>query len=171
VHFQQIAIAFPALLYAIVRYPRVRTWAAGGLIFAMLPWNVLGSTLLSGCAPLLAGTLGALVLGRRAGLVAAGCAAAVVLSLLLFALVGLGPPPVHFVPRAYPPNALAELSWGDFSHLSLMRPSLMMQWLRVPTMLGLAFALAALVRIAFDGASLGRRATIPSPEIAPAGAR
>jgi Glycosyltransferase family 87 len=171
VHFQQIAVAFPALLYAIVRYPRVRTWAAGGLIFAMLPWNVLGSTLLSGCAPLLAGTLGAHVLGRRAGLVAAVCAAAVVLSLLLFALVGLGPPPVHFVPRVYPGNALAELSWGDFSHLSLMRPSLMMQWLRVPTMLGLAFGLAALVRIAFDAALLRRRATIAAPEIAPAGAR
>ena len=171
VHFQQIAVAFPAILYAIVRYPRVRALAASGLVFAMIPWNVLGSTLLSGCAPLVAGIAGALTLGRRGGLLVAAGAAVIVLSLLGLALIGFGPAPVHFVAGNYPAGALAEVSWGDFSHTALMRPSLMMHWLRLPTMVGLACALAALVRVAFDGAVLPQRAPLAAPEIAPAAAR
>ena len=31
VHFQQLAIAFPAILYVYARYPQVRALAAGGL--------------------------------------------------------------------------------------------------------------------------------------------
>ena len=76
-------------------------------------------------------------------------AAVIGFSLLALALAGLGPPPAHFVPHAYPPGALAEASWGDFSRSTLMRPSLMMQWLRVPTLVGIACGLAALLRVAY----------------------
>jgi len=152
VHFQQLAAAFPAILYAVVRYPRVRTLAVSGLAFAMIPWNVMGSNLLAGLSPLVAGTFGAMTVGRRAGLVFALCAACIGFSLLLLALWGFGPAPVHFVARPYPPDALAELSWGDFSRSVLMRPSFMMQWLRVPTMAGLACGLAAVAWAAFGDA-------------------
>jgi hypothetical protein len=172
VHFQQVAIAFPALLFAFVHYPRVRTFAAGGLAFAMIPWNVLGSTVLSGCAPLLAGTFGAMALGRRAGLVITFGALTIVLSLLALALLGFGPPTAHFVARAYPASGLAELSWGDFSHATLMRPSLMMEWLRFPTIAGLGCGLFALVRIAFERAPApARTRATAAAEIAPAGVR
>jgi hypothetical protein len=163
VHFQQLAVAFPAILYAFVRYPRVRTLAASGLAFAMIPWNVMGSNVLAGLAPLVAGTFGAITVGRRAGLLFALCAACIGFSLLLLAVWGLGPAPVHFVPRAYPPNALAELSWGDFSRGVLMRPSLMMQWLRVPTMAGLACGLAAVAWAAFGDAVRAGRAPLRAP--------
>jgi hypothetical protein len=152
VHFQQIAVAFPAILYVSLRYPRVRTLASTGLAFAMIPWNVLGASALAGFAPLLAGGFGALTLGRRAGLVFALCAACIVLSVVGLAVAGLGPPPAHFVPHAYPPNSLAELSWGDFSRATLMRPSAMMQWLRLPTLAGLACGLLAIGAVAFGAA-------------------
>ena len=58
----------------------------------------------------------------------------------------------HFVARAYPPNALAELSWGDFSRVALARPSVMMQWLRIPTMAGLACGLLSIAWAAFGDA-------------------
>jgi hypothetical protein len=149
VHFQQLAVAFPAILYVFARYPQVRALAAGGLALAMIPWNVMSSTVLAGLSPLLAGTFGWLTVGRRGGLVFSAGAALIGFSLLALALAGLGPPPAHFVPHAYPPGALAEASWGDFSRSTLMRPSLMMQWLRVPTLLGIACGLAAIVRVAY----------------------
>jgi hypothetical protein len=152
VHFQQIAVAFPAILYVAVRYPRVRALASSGLAFAMIPWNVVGASMLTGLAPLLVGGFGALMLSRRAGLVFAVGAACVVLSVIGLAIAGLGPAPVHFVPYAYPPGSLAELSWGDFSRASLMRPSVMMQWLRLPTLAGLACGLLAIGAVAFGEA-------------------
>jgi hypothetical protein len=158
VHFQQLAVAFPAILYACGRYPRVRTLAVSGVAFAMIPWNVMGSSVLAGLSPLVAGTFGAMTVGRRAGLVYAVSAAGIGFSLLLLAVWGFGPAPVHFVAQAYAPDSLAELSWGDFSRTVLMRPSIMMQWLRVPTMTGLACGLAAVAWAAF-----GRRMTAAVP--------
>ena len=158
VHFQQLAVAFPAIVYVLVRYPHVRTLAASGLALAMIPWNVMGSTVLAGLSPLLVGTFGALALGRRAGLAFAVSAACIGFSLLALALGGLGPPHVDFVAKSYPPDSLAELSWGDFSRAALMRPSLMMQWLRLPTLFGLACGLLAIVRVAY-----GERSTASSP--------
>jgi glycosyl transferase family 87 len=157
VHFQQLAIAFPAILYVYARYPHVRTLAASGLALAMIPWNVMSSSVLAGLSPVLAGTFGWLTLGRRAGLVLSAAAALIGFSLLAFALAGLGPPPAHFVAHAYPPGALAEASWGDFSRSTLMRPSLMMQWLRLPTLLGIACGLAAIVRVAYGDVLRSRR--------------
>ncbi len=81
------------------------------------------------------------------------------LSLLALALLGFGPPPNHFTAHAYPPDGLAESSWGDFSRAALMRPSLLMQWLRLPTLVGLACGLVAIVRVAYAGA-LPQRVTI-----------
>jgi hypothetical protein len=158
VHFQQLAIAFPAVLYVYARYPQVRALAASGLALAMIPWNVMSASLLAGLSPLLTGAFGALTIGRRAGLVLGGAAGLIGFSLLALALAGLGPPTAHFVPHAYPPGALAEASWGDFSRSTLMRPSLMMQWLRVPTVLGLACGLAAIVRAAYGDALRARGA-------------
>ncbi len=152
VHFQQIAVAFPAILYVAVRDPRVRAPAIAGLALAMIPWNVMGSSVLAGFAPLLAGGLGGLTLGRRAGIVFAIGAAGVVCSVVVLAALGLGPAPVHFVPHVYPPDALAELSWGEFSRAALMRPSAMMQWLRLPTFAGLACGLVAIAAVAYGDA-------------------
>ncbi|MEA2721560.1 MAG: hypothetical protein QOJ39_3424 [Candidatus Eremiobacteraeota bacterium] len=149
VHFQQLAVAFPAIVYVLVRYPQIRTLAASGLALAMIPWNVMGASLLAGVSPLLVGAFGALTVGRRAGLVLAAAAACIGFSLLAFALTGLGPATIDFVAKTYPPDSLAELSWGDFSHAALMRPSLMMQWLRLPTLAGLACGLLAIVRVAY----------------------
>jgi hypothetical protein len=151
VHFQQLAVAFPAILYVFARYPQARALAAGGLALAMIPWNVMSSTVLAGLSPVLAGAFGWLTVGRRGGLVFSAGAAVIGFSLLALALAGLGPPPAHFVPHAYPPSALAEASWGDFSRSTLMRPSLMMQWLRLPTLIGLACGLASIVRVAYAG--------------------
>jgi Glycosyltransferase family 87 len=166
VHFQQLAVAFPAIAYVLVRYPRVRALAACGLAFAMVPWNVMGSTVLAGAAPLLTGTFGALTLGRRAGLVLAAGAACIGFSLLALALGGWGPASVHFVPASYPPDSLAELSWGDFSRAALMRPSLMMQWLRLPTLVGLACGLLAVARAAYGERSVARGARRARPAAA-----
>jgi hypothetical protein len=74
-------------------------------------------------------------------------------SLLVLALAGLGPAPAHFVARSFPPNALAESSWGNYSHAVLARPSLLVQWLRLPTLLGLALGLFAMTRAAFGEAA------------------
>jgi hypothetical protein len=168
VHFQQLAIAFPAILYVYVRYPQVRALAAGGLALAMIPWNVMSSSLLTGLSPLLAGTFGALTIGRRAGLALSAAAALIGLSLLAFALAGLGPPPAHFVPHAYPPGALAEATWGDFSRATLMRPSLMMHWLRLPTLVGLACGLAAIVHAAYGDALRSAAAKRRAPALSAA---
>jgi hypothetical protein len=158
VHFQQITVALPAILYVALRAPQVRRLAITGVMLAMIPWNVMGAGLLAGAAPVLTGTLGALTLGRRQGLVFAAAGASLVLSVVVFAALGLGPQTAHFVPHAYPPNALAELSWGDFSRTALMRPSPMMQWLRLPTLTGLACGLVAIVRAAFGDATERARA-------------
>jgi hypothetical protein len=165
VHFQQLAVAFPAIVYVFVRYPHVRTLAASGLAFAMIPWNVMGSTILAGLSPLLAGAFGALTIGRRAGLVFAVSAACIGFSLLALALTGLGPAHVDFVAKPYPPNSLAELSWGDFSRAALMRPSLMMQWLRLPTLAGLACGLLAIVRVAYGRQSAANGANAADPAL------
>jgi hypothetical protein len=149
VHFQQLMIAFPAVLYVWARYPRVRTLAATGLALAMIPWNVISSTVLAGLSPLLVGTFGNVALGRRGGVLLALVAAGIGFSLLALALLGFGPAPVHFVAHAYPPGGLAETSWGDFSRAILMRPSLLMQWLRLPTLIGLACGLVAIARAAY----------------------
>ncbi len=170
VHFQQLAIAFPAVLYVYARNPQVRTLAASGLALAMIPWNVMSSTVLAGLSPLLAGTFGWLTVGRRGGLVFTAVAALIGFSLLAFAIAGLGPPPAHFVPHAYPPGALAEASWGDFSRSTLMRPSLMMQWLRIPTLLGIACGLAAIVRVAYAGPLRSRAAQPRAATVARAAA-
>jgi hypothetical protein len=164
VHFQQIAVAFPAILYVAVRNPRVRTLALSGVALAMIPWNVMGTSVLAGVAPLLAGGFGALTLGRRASLVLAVGAACIVLSVVGLAAAGLGPAQAHFVPHAYPPGALAELSWGDFSRAALMRPSVMMEWLRLPTLAGLGCGLLSIVAAAYGEAV--RRAASPAPAAA-----
>jgi len=169
VHFQQIAVAFPAIVYVAVRNPRVRTLASTGLALAMIPWNVMGASVLAGLAPLLAGGFGALTLGRRAGLALGVGAACVVLSVVGLAVAGFGPAPVHFVPHAYPPGALAELSWGDFSRAALMRPSAMMQWLRLPTLAGLACGLLAIVAVAYG--KTVRSAALPAPAAVAGAAR
>jgi len=161
VHVQQLAAAFPAGLYACVHFPRVRAVTASGIALAMIPWNVVGSSALAGCAPLLVGAFAALRLGPRAGLLLAAGAAGIELSLLVLATAGLGPSEAHFVARSYPPNALAEVSWGDFSRAALMRASPLMQWLRVPTLLGFACMLGAIAYAALRGASFQPR-TEPS---------
>ncbi|HEV2741123.1 MAG TPA: glycosyltransferase 87 family protein [Candidatus Elarobacter sp.] len=165
VHFQQLAIAFPAILYVFARYPHVRALAAGGLALAMIPWNVMSSSVLAGLSPVLAGAFGWLTVGRRAGLALSAAAALIGFSLLAFALAGLGPPPAHFVPHGYPPGALAEASWGDFSRSTLMRPSLMMQWLRLPTLAGIACGLAAIVRVAYGDVLRSRGAALRAPAV------
>jgi len=85
----------------------------------------------------------------------------------MLATFGLGPTEAHFVARTYPPNALAELSWGDFSRVALARPSVMMQWLRIPTIAGLACGLIALAWAAFGDLAPARR-TVRSAPGAPA---
>ena len=90
VHFQQLAVAFPAILYVFARYPQVRTLAASGLALAMIPWNVMSATVLAGLSPLLAGTFGWLTVGRRGGLVFSAGAAVIGFSLLALALAGPG---------------------------------------------------------------------------------
>lgn len=145
VHFQQIAVAFPAIVYVAVRYPRLRVAAACALGATMIPWNVMGSSaIFAGLAPAIVGVLGAMVLTRRAGLAMSITAAAIVFSLLALATLGFGPAEAHFVARVYPPGALAETSWGDFSREALMRPSILMHWLRIPTLGGLACGLIAI---------------------------
>jgi hypothetical protein len=148
-HFQQLAVAFPAILYVYARYPQVRTVAATGITLAMIPWNVLSSSLMTGFTPILVGGFARVTMGARRGLVLTAIAAAIAVSLLVLALTGFGPPPVHFVARSFPPNVLAENSWGDFSREALARPSLLLQWLRLPTLVGLALGLFAMTRAAF----------------------
>jgi Glycosyltransferase family 87 len=149
VHYQQLAIAFPAVLYVIVRYPQVRALATAGLALAMIPWNVMSTSLLVGASPLLAGAFAGMLLGPRRGIYFAAAAALIGFAFLALASAGYGPPLIAFTPHPSSPEALAEVSWGDFSHAILMRSSVMMQWLRLPTLLGLAAGLLAIARIAF----------------------
>ncbi|MDB5095113.1 MAG: hypothetical protein JWO85_3214 [Candidatus Eremiobacteraeota bacterium] len=165
VHFQQLMVAFPAFLYVFVRYPQVRTLAATGVALAMIPWNVMSSTLLAGVSPLLVGAFANVTIGRRRGLVLTLVAAGLGLSLLALALLGFGPAPNQFTAHTYPPDALAEASWGDFSRAALMRPSLLMQWLRLPTLAGLACGLVAIVRVAYAGTAPQRAPIAHRPGI------
>lgn len=149
VHVQQLAVAFPAIVYVYVRYPSVRTLAATGLCAAMIPWNVMSSMVAAGLSPVLVGAFAAMRVGRRAGLWMAAGAAGIGLSVLVLALLGMGPSETHFVAGTYPANTLAETSWGDFSRSALIRGSVLMQWLRIPTLAGLGCALFAVARVAF----------------------
>jgi len=149
VHFQQLAIAFPAILPVAVRSPRVRGLASWGVALAMIPWNVISASLMTAFTPLIVGWFGYVMLGARRGLVLTLVAGAISLSVLVLALTGFGPGATHFVAATYPPNALAERSWGDFSRAILARPSVLMQWLRIPVLTGLALGLTAITRAAF----------------------
>ena len=172
VHFQQLAIAFPALLYVIARFPAARQFGTSGLALAMIPWNVMSASLLAGAAPLLVGTLvTTLTSDRRRGLWCAVGAAGIGLSVLVMATLHLGPVEAHLTPHAYPPAALAEASWADFSRAALARPSIMMQWLRVPTLAGLGLGLAAIVRVAFAPRTRAERETAPACALALTAAR
>ncbi|BDE07006.1 hypothetical protein WPS_22820 [Vulcanimicrobium alpinum] len=157
VHFQQLAIAFPAMLYVYQRFPNVRILAGTGMSLSMIPWNVLSTSILTGLSPLLVGVFARITLGQRRGLVLTCLSAVIALSLLFLALAGFGPPPAHFVVHVYPPSTLAENSWGAFSRATLARPSLLMQWLRLPTMVGLACGLLAIARSAFAASPVEQR--------------
>jgi hypothetical protein len=150
VHFQQLAIAFPAILAVAVRTPRRRGLASTGVALAMIPWNVISASLMTVFTPLVVGWFGYITLGARRGLVLTLAAAAISLSVLVLALTGFGPGATHFVAAVYPPSALAERSWGDFSRAILARPSVLMQWVRVPVLTGLALGLTAITRSAFE---------------------
>ncbi len=150
VHAQQIVVALPAILYVYARYPRVRALAATGATFAMIPWNFLAASVLAGVTPLLVGWFARLTLGARRGVILAALSAFMSLALLALVLAGFGPAVTTFVPHTYPADALAEASWADFSRAELARTSLVMQWLRVPVLGGLALGLAAIVRAAFQ---------------------
>jgi hypothetical protein len=153
IHYAQMAIAFPAILWTYARFPRVRNLAATGIVFAMIPWNVFCASLMTGFVPILVGWFGRSTMGARRGLVVAGVGGVIAISVLMLALAGFGPGDVSFVPHVYPPTALAELSWGDFSRASLARQSLLMQWIRIPVLAGLAMGLLAIGRVAFGRTS------------------
>jgi hypothetical protein len=149
IHFSQLAIAFPALLVVCERYPRERNLAATAVTLVMIPWNVLSASVMTGFTPLLVGWFARTTMGARRGLVMTAIAAFIALSLLALAKAGFGPGDSHFVAHAHPPGALAESSWGDFSQAVLARPSLLLQWLRMPVLAGLALGLVAITRAAF----------------------
>jgi hypothetical protein len=69
---------------------------------------------------------------------------------------------VHFTAHQYPADALAEQSWGDFSRAALMRPSALMQWLRLPTLAGMACGLLAIAGAAYGGAVRRAGSRVPS---------
>jgi hypothetical protein len=158
VHYQQLIIAFPAIFYVYARYPQVRNLAATGLTFAMIPWNLLSGSVLTGFTPFVVGWFAHATMGARRGLILTSVAAVIALSVLVLALAGFGPGNDHFVPHAYSPNALAEESWGNFSRAVLARPSPLIQWLRVPIIAGLALALIAVTQAAFRPAPAVRSA-------------
>jgi hypothetical protein len=149
VHLVQLAVAFPAILAVHAHYPRLRNLAATGLTLAMIPWHVVSASVMTGFTPLLVGWFARATMGPRRGLVLTAIAAAIAISVLALAWAGFGPGDTHFVPHVYPPDALAESSWGNFSRAVLARPSLLLQWLRVPVLAGLALGLIAITRAAF----------------------
>jgi hypothetical protein len=148
VHAQQIAVAFPAILAIYAQYPRLRNMAATAVALVMIPWNVMSASVMTGFIPLLIGWFARATMGARRGLVLTGVAALIAVSVLALALAGAGPPDTHFVARSYPPGALAESSWGDFSRAVLARPSVLLQWLRIPVLAGLAIGLITITRAA-----------------------
>ncbi len=149
VHFQQLAIAIPALLFVYARYPRQRNLAATGITLMMIPWNVISASVMTGFTPLLVGAFARATMGARRGLVLTAIAGVIAVSVLALALAGFGPHDTPFIAHAYPPGALAENSWGDFSREVLARPSLLLQWLRIPVLTGLAIGLLAITGAAF----------------------
>ncbi len=149
VHFQQLAIAIPALLFIYARYPRQRNLTATAVTLVMIPWNVISASVMTGFTPFLVGAFARATMGARRGLVLTAIAALIAVSVLALALAGFGPPDTPFVAHSYPPGALAENSWGDFSREVLARPSLLLQWLRIPVIAGLAIGLVAITRAAF----------------------
>jgi hypothetical protein len=149
VHATQLVVAIPALLAVYAGYPHLRRLAATGVTFMMIPWNIMSGSMLTGFTPVLVGWFARTTMGARRGLVLAAIAAVIAVSVLALALAGAGPGATHFVARTYPPNALAEESWGAFSRAVLERSSLLMQWLRLPVLVGLALGLLAVTRAAF----------------------
>ncbi|MGD1068192.1 MAG: glycosyltransferase 87 family protein [Vulcanimicrobiaceae bacterium] len=149
VHAPQLVVAIPALLAVYVGYPQLRRLAAMAVTFVMIPWNIMSGSVLTGFTPVVVGWFAYTTMGARRGLVLAVIAALIAVSVLALALAGAGPGATHFAARAYPPSALAEESWGAFSRAVLERSSLLMQWLRVPVLVGLALGLIALTRAAF----------------------
>ncbi len=150
IHFAQLAVAFPAFLMVYARYPRQRNLAATAVTLVMIPWNVVSASVMTGFTPLLVGWFARATMGARRGLVLTALAALIAVSVLALARTGFGPGETHFVARSYPPGALAESSWGDFSRSELARPSLLLQWLRVPVLAGLALGLVAVTRAALE---------------------
>jgi hypothetical protein len=124
----------------------------------MIPWNLLSASVLTGCTPIIVGWFARATMGAQRGLILTAIAAVIALSVLALALAGFGPGVDHFVAHAYPPTALAEESWGNFSRAVLARPSPLIQWLRVPVVAGLALALAAVTQAAFRPAVAVRSA-------------
>jgi hypothetical protein len=149
VHLVQIVVAFPAILAVHAHYPRLRNIAATGVTLAMIPWHVISASVMTGFTPLLVGWFARATMDARRGLILTGVAAAIAISVLGLAWAGFGPGDTHFVPHIYPPDALAESSWGDFSRAILARPSLLLQWMRVPVLAGLGLGLIAITRAAF----------------------
>jgi hypothetical protein len=151
VHYHQLAIAFPAMLYVMVRANRGRALAGGGIAAAMLPWDTIVAPALVAMWMLIAGGFGRFAFGPRWALVPTLAAAAFVIgtSLAAFLWPALGAGGAPFVAHPYPPDALAEVSWADFSRQELSRSSPLLLWLRAPTILGIACGLAAIARFAF----------------------
>jgi hypothetical protein len=146
VHYHQLAIAFPAMLYVMVRPGAVRGLAAGALVAAMLPWATIVAPALIGSWTLIAGGFGRFAFGARPALLIALTVAgfAVGTSLVAFLWPALGAGAAPFVAHHYPPDALAEVSWADFSRQELSRSSPLLLWLRMPTIIGVACGLAAI---------------------------
>jgi hypothetical protein len=153
IHMSQIAIAFPALLMVQAHDPKRRNAAATAIALMMIPWNVLSASVMTGFTPLLVGWFARATMGSRRGLVLTAIAALIAVSVLALAWAGFGPGETHFVAHAYPPGALAEESWAYFSRTELARPSLLLQWLRVPVLAGLALGLLAIARAAYTRAA------------------
>jgi hypothetical protein len=162
VHFQQLAIAFPAILAVYQREPRLRNLTATALTLVIIPWNVVSATVMTGFIPLLVGWFARATMGARRGLVLTGVAGLIAVSVLALAWAGFGPGDTHYVAHAYPPDALAEQSWGDFSRAVLARPSLLLQWLRVPVLVGLGLGLFAITRATFGATETSKIQSMPN---------
>jgi hypothetical protein len=151
VHYHQLALAFPAMLYVFVRSERWRPLAASALVVAMLPWDTIVVPALVAVWCVLAFAFGRYAFGPRAAMpIAAGTAAfaaAVTIVAFLHPALGAGAPP--FVAHPYPAGALAEASWADYSRQELSRASPLLFALRAPTIVGIALGLAAVAGAAF----------------------
>jgi hypothetical protein len=104
---------------------------------------------MAGCFPVLVGAFAGATLDRRRGLLLTAIAAGIALSLVAGALLGFGPADAHYAAQASAPDALAETSWGPFSQQVLSKSSFLMEWLRVPTVAGLALGLCSITSAAF----------------------